>query len=195
MKVPFDGTSSLSNTSYRWVLSRTASVVPGPSRPSHDWVRSYLDITFRETDAAPSHARDAYETREAQNAAQAATLLPSDLTGLLAHCLEKNLSTTQHACRVTSYVSQILSRHHWTRSISAMPLWIRIQVFKRGIRKMSGTVTTSKTTKAFGKREPICPLACSIMRGKRLGWTHSISTNILKRSSRLSRQEAHCRPV
>ncbi|KAI7785783.1 hypothetical protein LA080_006349 [Diaporthe eres] len=59
VNVPFDGTSSLSNTSCCRVLSRTASVVPGPSRSSHDWVRSYLDITFRETDAASSHARDA----------------------------------------------------------------------------------------------------------------------------------------
>lgn len=85
-------------------------MVPRSSRSSHDWVRSYLDITFRETDAASTHARDAYETQEAENASQAATWLLSYLIGLLAHCLEKNFSTTQHACRVTLYRRTFLWR-------------------------------------------------------------------------------------
>lgn len=80
-------------------------MVPRPSRSSHDWVRSYLDITFCETDAAPTHAQDACETQEAENASQAATLLPSYLTGLLAHCLKKKLF--DHTARLQGdYVSQ-----------------------------------------------------------------------------------------
>lgn len=72
-------------------------------RSSHDWVRSYLDTIFRETDAASTYARDVHETQEAENVSYAAKCPLYYLKGLLAHCPLQNLSTKQDAGRVTMY--------------------------------------------------------------------------------------------